>query len=66
MSCTFCGRHEDDCPNGIWRGSRTGHEGICRYCCRLALRALDPLALQSTVIPFTPRRVTRPEPPGAA
>jgi len=36
MYCYFCGHREEDCPGGIWRGSRKGAEGLCLCCARLA------------------------------
>jgi hypothetical protein len=53
MWCAFCGRREEDCPGGIYRGGLKGAEGVCIYCARAALRALDPReAGRPVVLPF--------------
>lgn len=62
MWCAFCGRPQEQCPGGIWRGARKGAEGLCVYCARVALRALDPTGQAPGVAVFRPR----PEPPRAA
>lgn len=64
MRCYFCGRNEEDCPGGIWRGGRNGSEGVCAYCARAALRALDPFGTASGTVRLLPR--LRPDPPDAA
>lgn len=65
MWCAHCGRREEDCPNGIWRGGRTGSEGICVYCARAALRALGDIE-PAGVIPIYRAKARLAEPPEAA
>lgn len=78
MWCAHCGRSKEECPGGIWVGPITPSGGICVYCARTALRALDPNEAPSVTAlhtgnatqPFPERwrrpMATRPEPPDAA
>jgi hypothetical protein len=66
MWCWSCGRREEECPGGVWRGGRKGAEGICVWCARAALRALDPLEQVPVLRLVRPRPGVAPVPPEAA